>query len=87
MYLSHKFIWGINIVGSCYILNRILRKINRGKFYTGFFTSEFWVTMFLIGWNFYFKVPWYFMIANYGIYTVGRGFTHQIGVKTQTIFR
>jgi hypothetical protein len=85
--LTFKFMWPVNIIGSCYVINRVLRKKNRGQFYTGFFTSEFLMTIFLIGYNLWFKSPWYFIPANYGIYALGRGFIHQIGVKTQTIFR
>ena len=81
--------YALNIIGSIYILSRVLTKKNRGQFYSGFITSEFFITLFLITWNFYFKPKWfvYFISGNVGLYAIGRGLTHQIGVKTQTIFR
>jgi hypothetical protein len=77
-----------------YVLCRTFLKKNRGQFITGFATSEFWLAILAILFNFYVYSKGFDPLISLGfitgqvvVYNLCRGFAKSIGVKTNYMIR
>lgn len=90
-----QFMIALSAVLDSYMLGRSLWKKNRGQFYSGVKTSEFYMTICLhvctlIAWSCGHLSPlWAALItaANQAVYNALRGLAKGVGVKTQFVVR
>jgi len=82
----------VNGVLGSYVLGRLMSKKNKGQFYTGFLTREFYAILFAIRFDWYAMnqglsslLGWGFIIGAVILYNITRGLIHGVGVRTQFI--
>ena len=83
-----------NAIVASYVINRILSKKNRGQFYSGFLTREFYWVFVAEAFNAWALchgldpvTGWGFIVGQIVLFNLARGVTKSIGVKTQMVFK